>query len=160
MKKPMALLDLPTVRDEYQQDAYKARESIKKMHYRGATIVLLADEPRTTELFDWMEEKDLMQYKSAFREDLIKNRFFYFLLRLLPSNWKQYFIRSLFEEIDSGRFENFDTIVFVDSNESNRKAVSALNDTRVRVFSELKDAADSLDLPPEASTGRDTMSED
>lgn len=155
----MALLDLPTVRDEYQQDAYKARGSIKKMHYRGATIVLLADEPRTPELFDWMEEKDLMQYKSAFREDLIKNRFFHFLLRLLPSNWKQYFIRSLLEDIDSGRSELFDTIVFVDSNESNRKAVSALNDTRVRVFPELKDAADSLDIPPEAFTGRDTMSE-
>ncbi len=150
MKNRIAFLELATVRSAYERDEYQAMGWIKKLYYRGVQIVLLSSEQRATELQTWLAVKELDQYTCVYQEDLVKNRFFFFFLKRTPSNWKHYFLRSLTEDMEAGRYPGVDLILFTDRDEPTRQLVSALNDPRIIVCASLEDAAKCVDLPPEA----------
>lgn len=141
MKKSLALFDLETVQNAYEQAGDQAERCIQKLDCE-ATIIFLCGQPRTRQALVWLEAKNLHHFTRVFREDLVKNRFFSFLLRFTPSNWKQYFLRSLLESIDAGKYPQARLLLFVDRDQDNRRAVSALNDPRILVCSSLEEAAD------------------
>lgn len=151
MTNRLALLDLATVRQAYAENEQEAWGAIQKLYYRGAQIIFLTTEKRTPQTTQWLEEKELGDYKTVYRDETVKNKITFAIIKKLHSDWKHYFVRSLLESMDAGRFPDT-TIVFADKDEKTYELVfdTARTDPRVKAYRSIKDASDGFDLPPEA----------
>lgn len=144
MRYKMALLDLKTVRQAYEQSEYQVPGTLKKFSNKGVNVVLLSSERRSKQTDAWLKAEELDQYNPIFQEDTVKNKFFSLLLTVSPINWKQFFVRSLLESMDAGEAPKADRIFFVDANAKNRKAVKKLKDERLVICDSLADMANKV----------------
>jgi|GEM_PF-2769398 hypothetical protein len=144
MRNKMALLDLKTVRQAYEQNEYQATGALKKLYNKGVTVILLSPSRRSKRVEAWLKEKKLDQYNPVFPEDTIKYKFFAPLLRLIPVSWKQFFVRSLIDSMNAGEAPDADRVFFADTNPKSRKAVGKLKDKRLIVCDSLAATANKV----------------
>lgn len=139
MTNTIALLSLEMVRNAYEQNKDEARKLLAKLDEDVSKIIFLASERRTPLIQKWLEAQGLDRHTLVHKEDIIKRKILAFFLKFTPSNWKEYFVRSLLESMDAGRYPPADTIIFTDSDRKTRLMVSSLNDRRIKVYPSLND---------------------
>ncbi|HEU5379656.1 MAG TPA: hypothetical protein VFV38_29890 [Ktedonobacteraceae bacterium] len=151
MKEAFAILDLKSVKCEYEKDAQYTKKYIKKIYSRRIDPFFISEISRK-EIFEWLtRDIGISPRRTLFREDCvtwldrIRKRF--------PTAWKLNNVKTSLRCMDidkeRGVRPNTDVILFFDSDEKTRQAVIDLYDPRVRVFSSLKGIADSMDIAPE-----------
>jgi hypothetical protein len=135
----VAFLDLEMVRRAYASEQ-EAMGHIKKLHYRGVSIIFLSDEKRSPDGEQWLKDHELDGYTRVHKEDTL-TPLYSFTKRFLP-DWKQSFVRSFLEDMDAGKIRPvMETIFVAFSDEKVRDGIASLGDRRVVVCSSLEEVA-------------------
>jgi len=150
-KDHVALLDLEMVRREYARDEEKAQSGIKKLIAHKVALIFLSDEPRTTQLQQWLEERGFDQYECVYQETRTKGW-------LTRKDWKQLYVRDFLYGLDIGAITpDIQTIYVAMGGKKIRAGLEKLHNHRITLYSSLEELASQSLIPSTCNRQRHTL---